>query len=66
MEILLSSTANMDLLFDSNLDEKDVKSFLKRGTFLYDVIVSCCKLNTKQREKNPNIGKQVIWNNSSI
>lgn len=55
-----------ELLFESNLDEKDVKSFLKQGTFLYDVLVSWCKLNAIHCKNDSNIGKQVIWNNSNI
>ena len=48
------------------LMRKNVKSFLKRGTFLNDVLVSWCKLNDKHGENDPKIGKQVIWNNSNI
>ena len=48
------------------LMRKNVKSFLKRGTFLNDVLVSWCKLNAIHCKNDSNIGKQVIWNNSNI
>ena len=39
------TSVGQGLPFESNLDEKDVKSFLKPDTFLYAVLVSWCKLN---------------------
>ena len=39
------TSVGQDLPFESNLDEKDVKYFLKPDTFLYNVLVSWCKLN---------------------
>ena len=53
------------LIFESNLNEKDVKTLIPKTGFLQDIILAWSKINFDSSEKK-NIGKELLWNNSFI
>ena len=52
------------ILFESEIDDKDIKNIFRKNTFLKDILIAWHKI--KRCKPCLTIGKQLLWNNSNI